>query len=427
MHSSPFRKLQIASSKQSCYYVIASKACQATTIRQKMFTQSLTHLQETHLLRTLHRTESEQDAEVTIAGKTVILFSSNNYLGLANHPKLKEAAIAAIKQYGFGAGASRLLSGTMSLHERLETRLASFAQTAAALTFSSGYHANIGLIQTLTQELQPHCLVLADRACHASLIDAIRLTKARFKVYQHQNTEQLERLLSTQAVTDAKNILVVTEGVFSMDGDIAPLPQLLTCAKKCSATLLVDDAHGTGVMGRTGRGTIEHFDLETKIPIRMGTLGKALGCMGGFVAGPRELIQLLINRARSFIYTTAPPPAIAAAALAALSILEAEPERRDQLWQNRDYMLSNLKSLGYNTMHTESPILPILIGDPSRTLQFSQQLFEHGIYAPAIRPPTIPRGTSRLRISIMATHQQAQLDYALDVFRNVGRSLGIIS
>ena len=392
-----------------------------------MFTKSLSNLHERHLLRTLHRTESAQDAEVTIEGKTVILFSSNNYLGLANHPKLKEATIAAIERYGFGSGASRLLSGTMILHEQLEARLASFAKTPAALTFSSGYHANLGLIQTLTQELQPHCLVLADRACHASLIDAIRLSKARFKVYQHQNTEQLKRLLSTPAVTDAKNILVVTEGVFSMDGDIASLPELVTCTEKCSATLLVDDAHGTGVMGHTGRGTIEHFDLDTKIPIRMGTLGKALGCIGAFVAGPSELIQLLINHARSFIYTTAPPPAFAAAALAALTILESEPERKEQLWRNRDYMLANLKALGYDTMHTESPILPIRIGDPSRTLQFSQQLFERGIYAPAIRPPTVSRGTSRLRISIMATHQQAQLDHALDAFREVGRSLGIIS
>ncbi|MBQ27638.1 MAG: 8-amino-7-oxononanoate synthase [Nitrospiraceae bacterium] len=392
-----------------------------------MFTQSLTNLQEAYLLRTLHRTESAQDAEITIKGKTIILFSSNNYLGLANHRKLKEAAITAIKQYGFGSGASRLLSGTMSLHEQLEARLASFAKTAAALTFNSGYHANLGLIQTLVEELQPHCLVLADRACHASLIDAIRLTKARLKVYQHQNTEQLERLLSTHAVTEARNSLVVTEGVFSMDGDITPLPKLLTCIEKSSAMLLVDDAHGIGVMGSTGRGTIEHFDLETKIPIRMGTLGKALGCVGAFVAGPHDLIQLLINRARSFIYTTAPPPAFAAAALAALTILETEPERREKLWWNRDYMLSNLKSLGYNTMHTESPILPVLIGDPSRTLQFSQRLFARGIYAPAIRPPTVPRGTSRLRISMMATHQQSQLDYALDVFRDVGRSLGIIA
>tara|TARA_B100001971_G_C18264416_1_gene590439 strand:+ start:1210 stop:2388 length:1179 start_codon:yes stop_codon:yes gene_type:complete len=392
-----------------------------------MFTQSLTNLQEAYLLRTLHRTESAQDAEITIEGKTIILFSSNNYLGLANHRKLKEAAITAIKQYGFGSGASRLLSGTMSLHEQLEARLASFAKTAAALTFNSGYHANLGLIQTLVEELQPHCLVLADRACHASLIDAIRLTKARLKVYQHQNTEQLERLLSTHAVTEARNSLVVTEGVFSMDGDITPLPKLLTCIEKSSAMLLVDDAHGIGVMGSTGRGTIEHFDLETKIPIRMGTLGKALGCVGAFVAGPHDLIQLLINRARSFIYTTAPPPAFAAAALAALTILETEPERREKLWWNRDYMLSNLKSLGYNTMHTESPILPVLIGDPSRTLQFSQRLFARGIYAPAIRPPTVPRGTSRLRISMMATHQQSQLDYALDVFRDVGRSLGIIA
>lgn len=392
-----------------------------------MFTQSLHDLQEAHLLRTLHRTESDQGPEVLIDGKEVILFSSNNYLGLANHPKLKEAAIAAITQYGFGSGASRLLSGTMRLHEQLETRLASFAKTDAALTFSSGYHANLGLIQILIQELQPHCLVLADRACHASLIDAIRLTKAQLKVYRHRDTEQLERLLSTEAVIATKNILVVTEGVFSMDGDIAPLPKLLACAEKCSATLLVDDAHGTGVMGPTGRGTIEHFDLDTKIPIRMGTLGKALGCMGAFVAGPHDLIQLLINRARSFIYTTAPPPAFAAAGIAALTILETEPERREQLWRNRNYMLSNLQSLGYDTMHTESPILPILIGDPARTLQFSQQLFERGIYAPAIRPPTIPRGSSRLRLSMMATHQQTQLDYALDVFRKVGRSLGIIS
>ena len=392
-----------------------------------MFQKSLAQLQDAHLLRTLHSTDSEQDAEVTIDGKTVILFASNNYLGLASHPKLKEAAIAAIEKYGFGSGASRLLSGTMNPHEQLEERLSSFTKTAAALTFTSGYHANLSLIQTLTQELQPHCLVLADRACHASIIDGIRLSKTPFKIYQHQNTGQIERLLATKIATAAKNVLIITEGVFSMDGDIAPLPKLLTCTQKCATTLLVDDAHGTGVMGPAGRGTIEHFDLETQIPVRMGTLGKALGCIGAFVAGPQDLIQLLINRARSFIYTTASPPASAAAALAALTILESEPERRAQLWRNRNYMLTNLQSLGYTTLRTESPILPVLIGDPSLTTRFSKQLFERGIYAPAIRPPTIPRGTSRLRISMMATHQQAQLDYALDVFRSVGRSLGIIS
>ena len=392
-----------------------------------MFQKSLAQLQDAHLLRTLHSTDSEQDAEVTIDGKTVILFASNNYLGLASHPKLKEAAIAAIEKYGFGSGASRLLSGTMNPHEQLEERLSSFTKTAAALTFASGYHANLSLIQTLTQELQPHCLVLADRACHASIIDGIRLSKTPFKIYQHQNTGQIERLLATKIATAAKNVLIITEGVFSMDGDIAPLPKLLSCTQKCATTLLVDDAHGTGVMGPAGRGTIEHFDLETQIPVRMGTLGKALGCIGAFVAGPQDLIQLLINRARSFIYTTASPPASAAAALAALTILESEPERRAQLWRNRNYMLTNLQSLGYTTLRTESPILPVLIGDPSLTTRFSKQLFERGIYAPAIRPPTIPRGTSRLRISMMATHQQAQLDYALDVFRSVGRSLGIIS
>ena len=392
-----------------------------------MFQKSLAQLQDAHLLRTLHSTDSEQDAEVTIDGKTVILFASNNYLGLASHPKLKEAAIAAIEKYGFGSGASRLLSGTMNPHEQLEERLSSFTKTAAALTFTSGYHANLGLIQTLTQELQPHCLVLADRACHASIIDGIRLSKTPFKIYQHQHTGQLERLLATKIATAAKNVLIITEGVFSMDGDIAPLPKLLSCTQKYATTLLVDDAHGTGVMGPSGRGTIEHFDLETQVPIRMGTLGKALGCIGAFVAGPQDLIQLLINRARSFIYTTASPPASAAAALAALTILESEPERRAQLWRNRNYMLTNLQSLGYTTLRTESPILPVLIGDPSLTTRFSKQLFERGIYAPAIRPPTIPRGTSRLRISMMATHQQPQLDYALDVFRSVGRSLGIIS
>ena len=392
-----------------------------------MYTRSLAHFEEAHLLRTLHPIESEQDTEVIIKGKPVIMFSSNNYLGLANHPTLKEAAIAAIRKYGFGSGASRLLSGTMSLHEQLEARLASFANTDATLTFSSGYHANIGLIQTLTQELNPHCLVVADRACHASLIDAIRLTRVPFKVYRRSNIKQLERLFSTQLVTDRTNIILVTEGVFSMDGDIAPLPKLLTCVEKCSATVCVDDAHGTGVMGSTGRGTIEHFHLDTRIPIRVGTLGKALGSVGAFVAGPHALIQLLINRARSFIYTTAPPPSFAAASLAALNILETEPERRTQLWKNRNYMLSSLKTLGYNTMQTESPIIPILIGDPARAFQFSQQLFEHGIYAPAIRPPTIPRGTSRLRLSMMATHQQTQMDYALEILRKIGRSLRIIA
>lgn len=392
-----------------------------------MFKQALAQLQQENLLRTLHNSDSAQDAQVTINGKTVILFASNNYLGLANHPKIKEAAITAIKTYGFGTGASRLLSGSITPHKQLEEQLASFTKTASALIFNSGYHANLGLIQTLAQGLQPHGIIFVDRSSHASLIDAIRLTKTPFRVYRRKNTNEFKHLFTNQNPDAPQKILIITEGVFSMDGDLAPLPELLTSSKNFKTTFLVDDAHGFGVLGNTGRGTIEHFGLDTEIPIRMGTLGKAIGSIGAFVAGPHDLTQALINRARSFMYTTALPPAAAAAASAALKIIESEPERRRQLWKNRDYMLKNIQALGFNTLNTESPILPILVGEPLHALRFSEALFERGVYAPAIRPPTIPRGTSRLRMNIMATHDKPQLDYTLDVLHNTGKLLGIIS
>lgn len=378
-------------------------------------------LQERNLLRTLTTVESEQSTRTIVNGKECIIFCSNNYLGLANHPKVKEAAIRAINTYGVGAGASRLLSGNMKPHEELEEKIANFKGTEAALIFSSGYLANIGILSALMREGD---LVLADRLSHASVIDGCRLSGTRLRVYRHKNCEQLSRLLEKEPETQRS--LVITEGVFSMDGDLAPLPGIVECARKTGAWIMVDEAHATGVMGEKGRGTAEHFGVEQKIDVSMGTFGKAFGTFGAYVAGSKDLISFLMNKAKPFIYTTALPPSVAAATSAALHIIEEEPERRKILWENRSYLHEGLTSLGYNTLESESPILPILIGETKRALLVGQRLFEHGVLAPAIRPPTVPQGTSRLRLSVTATHTRRDLDCAIEALERVGKELRII-
>lgn len=385
------------------------------------FEKQLSQLAEQHMLRQLKLIQSGTGPVVTIEGRATILMASNNYLGLATHPALKKAAIQATEQYGVGTGASRLVSGTQPPHEELEAALAQFKRTESALVFGSGYLANIGLISAF---IGTDGLIFADRLCHASLIDGCRLSKANFRVFRHRDVSHLESQLAKR--TRNRNTLIVTDGIFSMDGDAAPLPELVTLAERYGARLLVDDAHGTGIMGREGRGTLEHFHVESRLPFHMGTLSKALGTSGAYVAGPASLIRFLVNTARSFIYTTAPPPATAAASLAALHLCQAEPERRARLWDNRNYFFDGLKILGFRTTDSLSPIVPVLIGDAQKTLTMADRLLQLGVYAPAIRPPTVPRETSRIRTTVTSEHTREQLDIVLAAFRRAGRESGLI-
>ncbi len=384
-----------------------------------MYRTRLDALARRSLLRRLRTFDSAPGAEVDLEGRRILLFSSNNYLDLAAHPRVTEAAVNAIRRYGVGAGASRLVSGSLRPHRELEERLAAFKRVEAALVFSTGYQANLGLIPTLAEDRD---VVYADRLCHASLIDACRLCEASLRVYRHRDCAHLARLL--QRGHPPRPALVVTDGVFSMDGDLAPLPELSRAAQQAGAALVVDDAHGTGVMGPGGRGTVEHFGMEGAPLVQMGTLSKALGGMGGFVAGSRDLIAYLVNRARPFLYTTALPPAMAAAAIAALDVIEAEPERRARLWSLRDRLHGGARQIGFDTLDSRSPIIPLLVGDAEAALDLSERLLAQGVYAPAIRPPTVPDGTSRIRMSVTAGHTPEQIDHVLDVLRAIVASDG---
>lgn len=385
------------------------------------FEQELHNLEAQHLLRQLRIVESPADTTITIEGRTLISMASNNYLGLANHPAVKQAAIQAIEQWGVGAGAARLISGTMVPHQQLEEDLAQFKQVEAALTFGTGYTANLGLIPALIDQ---NGLILTDRYCHASLIEACRLAKAKLRVFHHNDAEHLEKLLKKREKVCPT--LVVTEGVFSMDGDLAPLPDLLNLCKSHDATLLVDDAHGTGVMGPNGRGTIEHFGLNPADVIQMGTLSKAIGASGGYIAGTGSLKEYLINTSKAFIYTTAQPPAIAAATTTALQIIQKEPERRERLWENRNYLYSELKNMGFQFTDTQSPILPIIVKSPETALQMSRALYKTGIYVPAIRPPTVPKDSSRLRITVSSNHRKEQLLEVVETIRKIEKEMRLV-
>jgi 8-amino-7-oxononanoate synthase len=351
----------------------------------------------------------------------VILLCSNDYLGLATHPDVIHAAVRATEQYGAGSGAARLICGTFPPHEELETSLAAFKGTESALMFGSGYVANLGVIPGL---IGRNGLILADRLCHASLIDGCRLSGADLRVFRHRDCSHVESLLKRK--TTNRPALIVTDGLFSMDGDVAPLPDLALLAKQYDAMLYVDDAHGTGVMGLTGRGTLEQLGVEHDIPFHMGTLGKALGSSGAYVVGPQDMIRYLVNTARPFIFTTAPPPSSAAAASAALAVIQRDPERRSRLWANRHRLFAGLQQRGFRLTETVSPILPILIGSAEHTLAFAEQLLAHGVYAPAIRPPTVPDETSRIRVTVTSEHTTDHIDEALRAFELAGRTTGLL-
>lgn len=371
-------------------------------------------LKDQSLMREYKTLEGEQGPYIQIQGKSYLSFCSNNYLGLANHPMIKQAAAAAIYQYGWGAGASRLVSGNMALHQELEKEIAKFKGTEAALLFPTGYMANIGALCALVTKGD---VVIGDKLNHASIIDGCRQSGATFRVYPHKNMAQLEALLKRSSSLFRRK-LVITDSLFSMDGDIAPLPEIITLTKKYDAILMIDDAHATGVFGQYGRGMAEHYSLHGKIDIIMGSFSKSIGSIGGFIAGSKDLIDFLKNKARSFIYTTALPPAACAASLAALTLIQGDISLIRKLWDNISYLRYRLSKYT-DTIVAESPIVPIIIGSAEDALHISTELYRHGILIPAIRPPTVPLGTSRLRISLMAAHTKNDIDKLINTLKEI--------
>ena len=389
-------------------------------------------LKRQNLYRPLRVLSSPQAAEVVGDGRELINLSSNNYLGLATHPKLKEAALAATRDFGVGSGAVRTIAGDMTIHERLETELAAFKRTEAVLTFQSGFTANTGVIPVVTGEAD---LIVSDARNHASIIDGMRMSKAPRVVFPHKDTAALRELLREareKGRPDAggaphRLILVVTDGVFSMDGDIAPLPAIVAAAEEFGAAVMVDDAHASGVLGRNGRGTVDHFDLHGRVHIQVGTMSKAMGVLGGYVAGSRALREMLIQRARPFLFSTSHPPAVAAACVASIHVLLEQPELIDHLWANTTYFKGELRRLGFDAGVSETPITPVMMGDSARAQRFSQRLFEEGVFAQAVVYPTVALDKARIRTIVTAEHTKEQLDRCLEAFVKVGRELALIS
>ena len=368
-------------------------------------------LKNASLYRRLRSVAGEQGPTLTVDGREVLNFSSNNYLGLANHPALREAAKIAIDRYGCGSGASRLISGNMTLHEELEAKLAELKGTEAALVFNSGFQANVGVISTLIGQGDA---VFSDALNHASVIDGCRLSRAKTFVYGHADLQQLDHALKQASAFRRR--LIVTETLFSMDGDEAPLKEIVDLAEKYDAMLMVDEAHATGVYGPNGAGIVSKLGLGGHVLVQMGTLGKALGGFGAYVAGSAALRELIINRCRSFVFTTSLPPAVMAMGIASLDLVKKEPERRLALRSNCARLSAGLKASGYSIADSQSQIIPLMVGDADECMRLSEELFSRGVFAQGIRPPTVPPGTSRLRITVMATHSGEHLQRALGVF-----------
>ncbi|WP_427339998.1 8-amino-7-oxononanoate synthase [Caloranaerobacter sp. DY30410] len=363
---------------------------------------------------------SEQAPRVKINNKEIILLGSNNYLGLCNDIRLKEVVIDAVNKYGFGSGGSRLTTGSYDLHRKLEEKIAHFKGTEASLVFNTGYMANVGIISSLCDR---KWVVFSDRSNHASIIDGCLLSGAKLVRYKHCDMDDLERKIRKNK---GKYNLIVTDGVFSMDGDVAPLPDIIKLAKKYEIITMVDDAHGVGVLGENGSGTVSYFKVNDQIDIQMGTLSKAVGSIGGYVAGKKYFIDYFRNFARSFIFSTALPPSAIAASIKAIEIIEKDKTRRKYLLEMASWFKNKLIEAGFQVTNTITPIIPVIVGDAKNTVKLSESLLEEGIYIPAIRPPTVPKGTSRLRISLMATHTYDDLKYVIDVIKFHGKRLGII-
>jgi len=366
--------------------------------------------------------ESESAAQSRFDGKEVINLASNNYLGLTTHPKLREAAIEAVKKYGVGSGAVRTISGTMSLHIELEERIAAFKSVEACVVFQSGFAANAGTVSAI---LTPEDHIVSDELNHASIIDGCRLSRAKIHVFPHKDVAAAEKILAELESVPGRKLLI-SDGVFSMDGDIGPLPGLVEAAEKHGAIMMVDDAHASGVLGRNGRGTIDYFGLHGRVDVQVGTLSKAVGVLGGYVCGSRDLIEFLYHRARPFLFSTSHPPAVAAACIAAFDVLEQEPERIETLWDNTRYFKQGLSSAGFNTGISETPITPVIVGEAKTAHELSRELFNEGVLATGIGFPTVPKGKARVRTIVSATHTRAELDRALEVFAKVGKKMGIL-
>jgi glycine C-acetyltransferase len=378
-------------------------------------------LQAQGLFTTIRRLSSPQGAWLTVDGRRVLNLCSNNYLGLANHPHLKEAARQAIETYGVGPGAVRTIAGTMDLHLELEKRLAAFKGVEAAISFQSGFSANLAVIPALVGEED---VIFSDELNHASIIDGCRLSRARVVRYRHADPDDLRR--AVRETEGFRRALLVTDGVFSMDGDIAPLDRLAGVAEEHNLVLMVDDAHGEGVLGRGGRGIVDHYGLHGRVDIEVGTMSKAFGVVGGYVAGRKAVVAWLRQRGRPFLFSSAVTPPDVAACIAAVDLLEGSTEQVDRLWENGRYFKTKMKALGFDTGFSETPITPVMLGEAPLAQQFSRRLFEEGVFATAIGFPTVPRGKARIRVMISAAHTTADLDQALAVFEKVGKELGVV-
>jgi glycine C-acetyltransferase len=384
--------------------------------------QEIYGLRQAGLYNNIRTLSSPQGAWLVVDGKRVLNFCSNNYLGLANHPKIVDAARKATETYGVGPGAVRSIAGTMDLHIELEKRLAAFKGVEAAITFQSGFNANLATIPALVGKEDG---IFSDRLNHASIIDGCRLSGAKIIAYEHNSPESLEDAIH-ENLSQFRRALIVSDGVFSMDGDIAPLPALYDVAKKYDLLLMVDDAHGEGVLGKGGRGIVDHFGLHGKVDIEVGTMSKAFGVMGGVVAGDKVIVEWLRQRGRPFLFSSAMTVPDAAACLAAVDLLEASTDLVDLLWDNARYFKAEMRKLGFDTGVSETPITPVMLGEAPVAQQFSRELFEAGVFAMAIGYPTVPQGKARIRVMISAAHQKDDLDKGLEAFASVGKNLGVI-
>jgi len=371
--------------------------------------------------------EDEQAPVCTYDGRRVINLASNNYLGLCDHPKLREAAIAATEKYGVGSGAVRTIAGTMRIHMELEEKIAAFKGVEACVVFQSGFTANAGTVSSI---LGKEDFIVSDELNHASIIDGARLSRAKIKVFRHKDVAHAEELLK-EIQHEPGHKLLITDGVFSMDGDIGPVDKLCDLADKYGAIMMVDDAHASGVLGRNGRGSVDHFHCTSRVDVQVGTLSKAIGALGGYVCGSRDLIDYLYHRARPFLFSTSHPPSVAATCIAAFDILEQEPERIERLWANANYFKQQLAAAGFDvggrtTPASETPITPIIIGDGRRTMEFSRALFDAGVMATGIAFPTVPEGKARIRTIMTSEHTREQLDQALETLTSVAKKMGIV-
>jgi glycine C-acetyltransferase len=385
-------------------------------------TDELNKLREQKLYQKLRVLETEQLPVSRFDGREVINLSSNNYLGLTTHPKLRARALEAIQKWGVGSGAVRTIAGTMAIHMELEEKIAKFKHVDASVVFQSGFTANAGTVQAI---LGREDIIVSDQLNHASIIDGCRLSRAEIKIFPHKDIEACENILKEIAGRKCCKLLI-TDGVFSMDGDIAPLPQLVELAEKYGCIMMIDDAHASGVLGRNGRGTVDHYNLHGRVDIQVGTLSKAIGALGGYVCSTRDTIDFLYHRARPFLFSTSHPPSVAATCLAAFEVLEEEPQLIDRLWANTKFFKEELKKLGFNTGMSETPITPVIVGDAALAHQFSRKLFAAGVFAQGIGFPTVPEGKARIRTIVTATHTQEELTRALEILESVGKRLKIV-